>query len=72
MNDSAESLQNAFNLAQARRNKQFDDELDSNFNFRCNGELKEEFKRLCKDNQTSPSTVLKRYMLSCIRSSKIV
>lgn len=57
--------------AQAKQNIQFSDDLDSNFNFRCNSELKEEFKKLCKVNQTSPSTVLKRYMLACIRSSKI-
>ncbi|KXG05407.1 hypothetical protein AT175_20095 [Vibrio parahaemolyticus] len=56
----------------AKRNIEFPDELDSNFNFRCNSELKEEFKRLCKVNQTSSTTALKRYMLDCIRSSKIL
>ncbi|EGQ8127657.1 hypothetical protein I7100_005077 [Vibrio parahaemolyticus] len=72
MNDPLHAFSQAIERDKARRNREFGDELDSNFNFRCNSELKEEFKRLCKANQTSPSSVLKRYMLSCIRSSKIV
>ncbi|EGQ9919646.1 hypothetical protein D0D73_02450 [Vibrio parahaemolyticus] len=72
MNDPLHAFSQAIEKDKARRNREFGDELDSNFNFRCNSELKEEFKRLCKANQTSPSSVLKRYMLSCIRSSKIV
>ncbi|EJC6993173.1 hypothetical protein MYD38_003229 [Vibrio parahaemolyticus] len=50
-------------------NIDFSDGLDSNFNFRCNSSLKSEFKKLCKANQTSSSTVLKRYMLDCLMSS---
>ncbi|MBE3884815.1 hypothetical protein K0819_08145 [Vibrio parahaemolyticus] len=50
-------------------NIDFSDGLDSNFNFRCNSSLKSEFKKLCKANQTSSTTVLKRYMLECVRSS---
>lgn len=72
MNDPLHAFSQAIERDKARRNREFGDELDSNFNFRCNSELKEEFKRLCKANQASPSSVLKRYMLSCIRSSKIV
>lgn len=72
MNDPLNSFTQMTQRAQALRNREFEDDLDSNFNFRCNSELKEEFKRLCKVNQTSPSSVLKRYMLTCIRSSKIV
>lgn len=48
------------------------DELDSNFNFRCNSELKEDFKKLCKQDQTSSSSALKRYMLFCLRKGRIV
>ncbi|EKO3914792.1 hypothetical protein P0F25_003537 [Vibrio metschnikovii] len=59
-------------LRRASMEKEYTDELNSNFNFRCNDELKEDFKQLCKVNQISPSSALKRYMLSCIRSGKIV
>ncbi|ATC60015.1 hypothetical protein CMV05_18620 [Vibrio anguillarum] len=61
-------------LAKRRRaaiDKEYSDDLNSNFNFRCNDELKEDFKRLCKVNQTSPSAVLKRYMLNCIRNGRV-
>lgn len=55
----------------AAMDKEYSDDLNSNFNFRCNDELKEDFKKLCKANQTSPSTVLKRYMLNCIRTGRV-
>ena len=55
----------------AAMNKEYSDVLNSNFNFRCNDELKEDFKQLCKANQTSPTTVLKRYMLDCIRNGRV-
>ncbi|WP_063658929.1 hypothetical protein [Aliivibrio fischeri] len=70
--DFMQRIHRMTNAANARRDIEFSDELDSNFNFRCNSELKEAFKQLCKANQASTSSVLKRYMLSCIRSSKIV
>lgn len=72
MSDIADRMHQAMHLAKARNQIVFSDELDSNFNFRCNSELKKEFKKLCKANQASPSSVLKCYMLSCIRASKIV
>ncbi len=65
-------MQQAIELKKERMNREFSDELDTNFNFRCNSELKDEFKRLCKVSQTSPSSVLKVYMLNCIRAQKIV
>lgn len=53
------------------RSKSYSDNLDSNFNFRCNSELKEDFKKLCKRDQSSPTVALKRYMLSCLRKGRI-
>lgn len=47
-------------------------ELDSNFNFRCNSNLKADFKLLCKVNQTSPSTAFKMYMDRCLRENRIL
>lgn len=47
-------------------------ELDSNFNFRCNSNLKGDFKHLCKVNQTSPSTAFKMYMDKCIKANRIL
>ncbi|MDC5870508.1 hypothetical protein OPW39_17020 [Vibrio europaeus] len=55
----------------AAMDKDYSDDLNSNFNFRCNDELKKDFKQLCKANQTSSSTVLKRYMLNCIRNGRV-
>ncbi|HBV76004.1 MAG TPA: hypothetical protein DEB62_06355 [Vibrio sp.] len=72
MTDLVQFLDKAVELRKARMSREFSDELDTNFNFRCNSELKEEFKRLCKASQTSPSSVLKVYMLNCIRAQKIV
>ncbi|CAK2090736.1 Antitoxin [Vibrio crassostreae] len=56
----------------ASRDKEYSDDLNSTFNFRCNDELKEDFKQLCKSNQMTTSSVLKRYILSCIRAGKVV
>lgn len=47
-------------------------ELNSNFNFRCNDKLKEDFKTLCKNNQTQAGTVLKQYMLKCLKEQKVL
>ena len=67
-----ERLHQMISNSEDKRNKSYSDELDSNFNFRCNSDLKEDFKALCKANQVSPSAALKRYMLQCTRASKIV
>ncbi|ANS87600.1 hypothetical protein VSVS12_03900 [Vibrio scophthalmi] len=56
----------------ARMDKHYSGDLDSTFNFRCNAELKSDFNNLCKDNQSSSSSVLKRYMLACLRSGRII
>ncbi|EGU34931.1 hypothetical protein [Vibrio scophthalmi] len=56
----------------ARMEKVYSGDLDSTFNFRCNGELKEDFNQLCKVNQTNPTNALKAYMLACLRSDKLL
>ena len=37
--------------------------LDDVLTFRVNSALKKEFSKICKDNQSSASSELKRYML---------
>lgn len=44
---------------------------NSSFNFRVNGNLKDEFVLLCKKEQLSASVILKRYMLQCVNKNEI-
>ena len=44
---------------------------DSTFTFRVSSKLKEDFSRICKNEQLSSATALKRYMASCIKNNKI-
>lgn len=46
-------------------------DLNAVINFRVNGLLKEEFERICRDDQSTVSRVLKRYMLQVISKGKI-
>ena len=41
-------------------------QLDDVLTFRVNSDLKKEFSRICKENQSSASSELKRYMLKVV------
>ena len=43
------------------------DELDGVVNFRVSSSLKEEFNKVCKENQSTISRELKRYMLTVVK-----
>ena len=47
------------------------DDLDSVLNLRVNSALKQEFSRICKLNQTSASSELKRYMLKIVQQGSL-
>ena len=47
------------------------DHLDSVLNLRVNSALKQEFSRICKLNQTSASSELKRYMLKIVQQGSL-
>lgn len=47
------------------------DDLDSVLNLRVNSALKQEFSRICKLNQTSASSELKRYMLKIVKQGSL-
>lgn len=44
---------------------------DTTFTFRVNADLKDQFLALCKSEQYSASSVLKRYMLRCVKIGDI-
>ena len=44
---------------------------DSSFTFRVNSELKAQFSHLCRRDQYSAASALKRYMLFCVRKGEI-
>lgn len=46
-------------------------DLDSVVNFRVNDALKREFSLICKRNQSSASSELKRYMLQVVKRGSI-
>jgi hypothetical protein len=55
-----------------RREK--DDQLlldDSSYTFRVNAQLKADFLKLCKREQYTASSALKRYMLRCVQKGYI-
>ena len=47
------------------------DDLDSVLNVRVNSALKQEFSRICKLNQSSASSELKRYMLKIVKQGSL-
>ena len=47
------------------------DDLDSVLNLRVNSALKQEFSRICKLNQSSASSELKRYMLKIVKQGSL-
>lgn len=46
-------------------------DLDAVVTFRVNSALKSEFSRICKENQSSSSSELKRYMLKVIEQGSL-
>ena len=46
-------------------------ELDDVLTFRVNTDLKKEFSRICKENQSSSSSELKRYMLKIVEQGSL-
>ena len=54
-----------------RQNKKNADDLDSVLNLRVNSALKQEFSRICKLNQSSASSELKRYMLKIVKQGSL-
>jgi hypothetical protein len=47
------------------------DDLDSVLTVRVNSALKQEFSRICKLNQSSASSELKRYMLKIVKQGSL-
>ena len=47
------------------------DDLDSVLNLRVNSALKQEFSRICKLNQSSASSELKRYILKIVKQGSL-
>lgn len=47
------------------------DDLDSVLNLRVNSALKQKFSRICKLNQSSASSELKRYMLKIVKQGSL-
>ncbi len=46
-------------------------DLDDVLTFRVNSALKKEFSRICKENQSSASSELKRYMLKIFEQGSL-
>ena len=46
-------------------------DLDDVLTFRVNSALKKEFSRICKENQSSSSSELKRYMLFVVKQGHL-
>lgn len=46
-------------------------DLDGVLTFRVNSALKKEFSRICKENQSSASSELKRYMLKIVEQGSL-
>ena len=51
--------------------KQNASNLDDVLTFRVNSALKKEFSKICKDNQSSASSELKRYMLKIVEQGSL-
>ena len=44
---------------------------NTTLNFRVNDNLKSDFSRLCKLDQLSIATAVKRYMINCVREGRL-
>lgn len=61
-------------LAQTKkldRIKKASHDLDDVINFRVSSVLKDEFNKICKDDQSTISRELKRYMLSIVKQGSL-
>ena len=66
-----ENLNQLFNLASYSRLKKASHDLDDVINFRVSSVLKDEFNKICKDEQSTISRELKRYMLLVIKQGHL-
>ena len=62
---------NLFKAKNCRKLSQKAHELDDVLTFRVNTDLKKEFSRICKENQSSASSELKRYMLKIVEQGSL-
>lgn len=53
------------------RIKKASHDLDDVINFRVSSVLKDEFSKICKDDQSTISRELKRYMLSIVKQGSL-
>ena len=68
LNDIARNSLKQQNLQKIKSNAS---NLDDVLTFRVNSALKKEFSKICKDNQSSASSELKRYMLKIVEQGSL-
>ena len=68
LNDIARNSLKQQNLQKIKSNAS---NLDDVLTFRVNSALKKEFSRICKENQSSASSELKRYMLKIVEQGSL-
>lgn len=68
LNDIARNSLKQQNLQKIKANAS---NLDDVLTFRVNSALKKEFSKICKDNQSSSSSELKRYMLKIVEQGSL-
>ena len=68
LNDIARNSLKQQNLQKIKSNAS---NLDDVLTFRVNSALKKEFSKICKDNQSSSSSELKRYMLKIVEQGSL-
>ena len=71
---SSEASSMSNNIAQKHRLNEIKKnahDLDDVLTFRVNSALKKEFSRICKENQSSASSELKRYMLKIVEQGSL-
>ena len=68
LNDIARNSLKQKNLQKIKSNAS---NLDDVLTFRVNSALKKEFSKICKDNQSSASSELKRYMLKIVEQGSL-
>ena len=68
LNDIARNSLKQQNLQKIKSNAS---NLDDVLTFRVNSALKKEFSRICKGNQSSASSELKRYMLKIVEQGSL-
>ena len=68
LNDIARNSLKQQNLQKIKSNAS---NLDDVLTFRVNSALKKEFSKICKSNQSSASSELKRYMLKIVEQGSL-